>query len=81
MRPCSNPACRKLVDQAFGTVKAGDWNEMYEGTRASKDVRELCEKCGTWMVLYCPAESCSIQQMLYIALGWGPQRLLPAPAP
>ncbi len=53
MRICSAPGCGTEITACMGTTKAGDMLELMQGTRALKDVRELCPRCATISILRC----------------------------
>lgn len=50
MRNCVNPECGRPIEACNGFVKAGDINEAISGTRRWRDVRELCGKCGAYIL-------------------------------
>lgn len=79
MRCCSNTLCRKPIVECFGTTKAGDYNELILGTRRIEHVRELCPKCATRLIILMDIVP-QLQPMLFAAVGWHNDRLLPKPA-
>jgi hypothetical protein len=72
IRHCSNAACKRPIDQAFGFTNASDWLEFAQGTKKAEDVRELCGRC-VLPTLMMETEQ-EIQTYL-VTLGWstGPQ--------
>lgn len=71
VRRCSDPLCRRTITACFGTTKAGDILELFDGTRALKDVRELCPECATKAVLLLSGKPDTERLAYFKTIGWG----------
>lgn len=82
MRLCSNPRCKKPIEGCFGTTKAGDLLEFYQGKRKGEAIRQLCPFCATRAIMIMGKEPSPKRALrIFSIIGWGPTQPAHLPAP
>lgn len=76
-RRCANPSCQTEITACFGTTKAGDMQECWDGLRPREKIRELCAFCATYLTLTLSSIPPQGWSPYFAAFGWGyePQAL------
>lgn len=73
---CSNPSCPREIYGCFGTAKAGDIVEAYDGKRPWHAVRQLCPHCATKAIRVLEGASTAERLAYFATIGWGEEPVL-----
>lgn len=71
---CSNPSCQQEIYGCFGTAKAGDIVDAYDGKRPWHAVRQLCPHCATKAIRDLEGASTAERLAYFATIGWGEPR-------